>query len=145
MIPEFVDGLNLAPGGHRCTLEEVKDRFGQGPARLHLIDKLVHLIGQAKKCGFVNLIIGGSFATAKENPKDLDLTWFGPIGVNKDNAKGICAELMDQQTSRDRFGCDLMYIEKSSTWPDQIEFFANQFGFDAKTNTERGTLILELL
>jgi hypothetical protein len=145
MIPDFVDELNLAPGGHRCSIDEVQARFGQGQARMHLYAKLTRLMECAKKCGFLYVLLGGSFATAKESPGDLDITWFGPCGMNKHNVESDCADLMDGSTSKERFGCDMLFIPLEPTQPDQLDFWGRQLGFDTKTSKERGTLILELI
>ena len=145
MIPDFVDGTNLAPGGHRCTMEEIEARFGNGPQRMHLCAKLKRLLGCAKKCGFMHALIGGSFATAKEAPKDLDITWFGPTHMTLDNVPKHCADLMDGSRSRERFECDMIFVPLASAQPNQLDHWAYQFGFDAKTLKDRGTLILELV
>ena len=118
MIPDFVDGLNLAPGGHRCTVEEVEMRFGNGPRRVRLCAKLKELLECAKRCGFVHALIGGSFATAKEEPSDLDITWFGPSTMTPNNVPLPCAELMDGANSRERFGCDMLHIPLAPSQPD---------------------------
>ena len=144
MIPDFFDGVNLPPGGHRCTVEELEARFGIGPQRVQLCEKLMHLLESARKCGFVIALIGGSFPTAKEAPKDLDITWFGPSTLTPNNVTPPCAALMDAANSREHFGCDMMFIPLAPTQPDQIGHWASQFGFDAKTFKDRGTLILEL-
>jgi hypothetical protein len=147
MIPDFVDGLNLEHKAHRCTINEVRERFGSGE-RVKLCEALAHLIKRARKCGFLYALIGGSFATAKELPKDLDITWFGPPGMNKTTVSCECADIMDQQTSRTKFSHDLGFIalkEDVNTWQDQLEYWGRQYGFCMKTMTDRGTLLLELV
>jgi len=147
MIADFVDGLNLENRAHRCTIGEVRERFGTGE-RVELCAALEHLLEKGRGCGFLYALIGGSFATAKPVPKDLDITWFGPPGLNKDNAPCGCADMMDQQTSRDKFGHDFMYISLNadeSTWPAQLDHWGVEWGFDFKTKIARGTLLLELV
>lgn len=99
MIPDFTDGINLAPGGHRCTIQEIEERFGFGEHRVHLCVKLKRLLECARSCGFLHALIGGSFATAKEAPKDLDITWFIPTTMTPNNVSRPCAELMDSANS----------------------------------------------
>jgi hypothetical protein len=147
MIPEFVDDLNLENKAHRCTIEEVRARFCSGE-RMKLCDKLEHLLQKGRECGFLYALIGGSFATAKPLPQDLDITWFGPHGLDKTNAPCGCAAMMDQQYSRELFGADFMYIPLNVdrvSWPEQLERWGRDLGFDAKNKTERGTLLLELI
>ncbi len=146
MIPEFVDGVNLEHGAHRCTMDEVRARFGMGP-REKLFNSLEHLLDMARRCGFLYALIGGSFATAKLEPDDLDITWFGPSGMDKSNVPCECVSLMESEYARDRFGHDLMFIplpEQADKQLEQMERFGRDLGFDVKTMTNRGTLLLEL-
>ena len=147
MIPEFVDDLNLENKAHRCTIEEVRARFCS-EERMKLCDKLEHLLHKGRECGFLYALIGGSFATAKPLPQDLDITWFVPHGVDKTNVSCDCADMMDSQHSRERFGADFLYVplkEDRASWPEDLERWGRDLGFDPKTNTERGTLLLELI
>ncbi|CAN5554843.1 hypothetical protein BH10ACI4_BH10ACI4_33860 [soil metagenome] len=147
MIPDFVDGLNLEHKAHWCTLEQVRERFGAGD-RSRLCDALEHLIETARGCGFLYALVGGSFATAKPSPQDLDITWFGPPGMDRANVSCECADIMDQQTSRAKFGHDLGYIplnKEPDSWVVQLEHWGKEYGFDVKTMKDRGTLLLELV
>ena len=76
MIPELEDGV-LPPGIHDCTLDEIDEVFGRFQRtdhRMTLVKKLRQLISDLQ---FGNLakevIIDGSFTTAKERPEDIDL------------------------------------------------------------------------
>jgi hypothetical protein len=146
MIGDYIDGLNLHPGGHWCTIEEMEGRFGI-EQRASICAKLCSFLVRGKGCGFLYALIGGSFPTAKPLPSDLDITWFGPPGMSKDNARPGCAELMEQDKSRERFEMDLMYIPlyvNESLWDEQINEWAVRYGFDTKTGTDRGTLVIAL-
>jgi hypothetical protein len=148
MIPEFVDGINLEHMAHRCTIGEVRARFGLGPPRKKLCDQLEHFIECAKKCGFLYALIGGSFATAKPDPGDLDITWFGPPGLEAANVSKPCADLMSSNTSREQFGHDFAYIplyEHRIAWEAQLDYWGRLYGLDSKTMKDRGTLLLELI
>src|ERR1700759_2226830 len=99
MIGEFVDGTNLECKAHRCTISEMRARFGLG-CRSNLCSELEHFLECARRCGFLYAIIGGSFATSKPSPGDLDITWFGPPGMSRSNVPSGCVALMEQEKSR---------------------------------------------
>jgi len=148
MIPDFVDGHNLEHKGHRCTIEEVRARFGSGECREQLFARLQSWIERARRCGFKYVLVGGSFATAKEAPKDVDCTWFTLAGVSKDTVSPECAQLLDSSSSRERFGADFCHVplsEHPNKWDETLDHWATQFGFDAKTMKDRGTLIVEII
>lgn len=141
MIPDFVDGLNLPLGGHLCTWSELVGRFGQGTRRQILCEQLRRFLEMARNCGFLHAAIGGSFATAKEEPRDLDLLWIVSPGVNKNTVTPECAELMDPMVSRRKFGHDFLYIPNE---PEVVEHLVRSLGYDKSTRTERGMVIIDL-
>lgn len=76
-IPAFTaDGL-LPEGIHDCTLDELRERFGQfqrTDRRPRLYGQLETLVREAQKTGFfVSIIIDGSFVTENDTPNDVDL------------------------------------------------------------------------
>lgn len=76
-IPDL-DGAGLLPPGiHDCTADEVRDRFGRFQTtdrRCRLHEKLDTFIREAVQTGMVcELVIDGSFVTAKPDPGDIDL------------------------------------------------------------------------
>lgn len=78
-IPAFADNV-LPIGVHDCTVEEVRERFGQfrrSDRRMKLTDKLVEYLAEAKQSGVVSaVVIDGSYAMNKDEPEDID-----PIAV----------------------------------------------------------------
>jgi len=76
-IPGVDDAGLLPPGVHDCTLDEVRQRFGAFQTtdrRPKLHDKLQALVQEAWATGLVaEIIIDGSFVTAKPDPNDIDL------------------------------------------------------------------------
>lgn len=109
-IPDFADGLNLPPGVHPCTWEELVTRFCNGMRRQALCERMQRLFQQARDCGFVQVIVGGSFPTAKQEPGDFDIAWIVHPGVNKDAMSPDCLKLVESEKSKDRFGCDVFYL-----------------------------------
>jgi hypothetical protein len=70
------DGL-LPEGIHDCTLEELRDRFGQfqrTDRRPRLYERLEIFVRDAKRTGFVvAIIVDGSFVTGIDAPNDVDV------------------------------------------------------------------------
>lgn len=140
MIPDFADELNLPPGGHECTWEEVVNRFGRGAYRQRLCQSLREIVQIAKRCGFLKVIIGGSFPTAKLEPDDLDLTWITEPDVSKETVSPECVKIME---SHGHLGYSYLYLAFGPD-SDMVRQFANKLGFDQAANCDRGTLILDL-
>ena len=76
-IPGLNDAGLLPAGVHDCTLDEGRQRFGvfqTTDRRPKLYDKLEALVQEAWATGLVaDIIIDGSFVTAKPDPNDIDL------------------------------------------------------------------------
>lgn len=74
MLPAFDDFGNLPPGIHRCSLDELVERFGTGSdERETECSELVHFIEAAKRAGVRRLLVNGSFVTGKLAPNDVDV------------------------------------------------------------------------
>ena len=144
MIPPFADGINLPPGGHECTWDELVDRFCSGYGRQNLCQRLRQLVERAKRCGALKVLVGGSFPTSKKEPGDLDLSWIVPESIRKDSLSQECRELLTEpKHSRERFGCDTLYLPIAGNH-EKIQYWAAQLGYDTKTRTERGMALLDL-
>jgi hypothetical protein len=76
-IPGFNDAGLLPLGVHDCTIGEVRQHLGSFQTtdrRPKLFDKLQALVREAWATGLVSeIIIDGSFVTAKPDPNDIDL------------------------------------------------------------------------
>lgn len=142
-IPEFEDGVNLPLGVHPCTWDELASYFCNGERRQALYRRMESLFQRARDCGFVQVIVGGSFATAKPDPGDVDLAWIVNQGVDKDAMRPECLELVESERSRERFGCDVFYFPIAGD-SEKIVHWGTQLGYDSKTMTARGTLLLDL-
>jgi hypothetical protein len=139
-----MDGVNLPPGAHRCSLDEIELRFGQGMRRQQLFQQLRHLLRRGMGCGFIWAAIGGSFATSKPEPGDLDITWFAMPGVTKDTVREECIQLMDDTRAKQELGHNMMYIALDPNDPSKMERFILLLGFDLKTRKDRGMLLVAL-
>lgn len=77
MIPQLTDFGYLPEGIHDCSLPELEKRFGLfqvSDQRLRLFERLVLLIQETTSTDLVlEIIVNGSFVTAKDIPNDIDL------------------------------------------------------------------------
>jgi hypothetical protein len=74
MLPPLNEDGYLPVGIHRCTFEELVQRFGHGsPERQVEIRELEQLVQWATRAGILRLIVNGSFVTAKLEPNDVDV------------------------------------------------------------------------
>ncbi len=76
-IPELDDQGFLPPAVYDCTMTEIENRFAQfqgSDRRIRLFEKLRLYAAEAKKTAFViQLLVNGSFVSAKPAPSDIDL------------------------------------------------------------------------
>jgi hypothetical protein len=76
-IPDLNEQGFLPRGIHDCTLAEISERFArfqESDQRIRLFAMLQSFVAEARKSGFVvELIIDGSYVTAKPKPNDVDL------------------------------------------------------------------------
>jgi hypothetical protein len=73
MIPAFNENGYLPPGIHKASLDEIADRFGrQSETRVAEMDSIRWLIDLVRGTGVERIILNGSFATAVQEPNDVD-------------------------------------------------------------------------
>ena len=74
MLPLFDDRGYLPPGVHRCSVDELAERFGQGsPERLVEMSELREFFDWCRQMRITRVLINGSFTTAKKSPNDVDV------------------------------------------------------------------------
>lgn len=74
MLPPFDDRGYLPPGIHRCSIDELAERFGHGsPERVVEMSELREFFAWCRQEGFIRVLINGSFTTARESPNDVDI------------------------------------------------------------------------
>ena len=98
---------------------------------------------RASGCGFVQVIVGGSFTTAKPEPGDFDLAWIVNQDINKAAMKPECLELVESDKSKGRFGCDVFYLPIAGNAEKIQEYATGLFGYD-RNGIQRGVLLLKL-
>jgi len=141
MIPLFQDdGPNLPPGIHECSLEEIEQRFSAGVKRQELCATLREVCDIARRCGFLDIVIWGSFPTTKEDPKDLDLFISTLPDLDRDALQADCNNLLDHHGARARWGLDVLYSPNNAILYDVV---LNGLAYDRYSN-RRGLLRIKL-
>lgn len=119
----------LPPGMHDCTLAEIKTRFGAfqtSDRRPLLFANLLRFVSEARASGIVrNIIVNGSFVTAKDVPNDIDLIVIVPFShdFTSDLSAGAY-NVLSKQRVRQRYGFDLLVAREDSIESRRwIEFF----------------------
>lgn len=83
MLPPFDDRGYLPPGVHRCSVDEVAERFGRGsPERQVEMSELRDFLEHCGRAGAKRALINGSFTTAKESPNDVDVVIWLAVGIS---------------------------------------------------------------
>jgi hypothetical protein len=73
-IPAWNEYGILPEGVHDCQIEEMGERLGFSPHRLHLVAGLNNALGwMAGLPPIQSLIVDGSFVTDKDAPRDIDV------------------------------------------------------------------------
>lgn len=86
-LPDFGPGGALPAGVHQATVGELVSRLGFNEPRLVLLEKLASAMSTLRTAGVQKLVIGGSAATSKAVPNDLDIAYLG--GAERDVAKAL--------------------------------------------------------
>jgi hypothetical protein len=95
MLPPFDVNGNLPAGIHRCTIDELRARFGSGSEeRVTEISELLQFIEAARRAGVRRLLVNGSFVTAKPAPNDVDVVVLPGPGYPRQGPKLESDELV---------------------------------------------------
>jgi hypothetical protein len=82
-IPEFDPSTGYLPAGeHLATWAEVEARFGTTPKRRQLMGGLSFVVRRLRERGVTTIWVDGSFVTAKERPRDVDVIYEAPAGAD---------------------------------------------------------------
>jgi len=147
MIPPLDDGV-LPTGIHDCTLDEIDSVFGRFQRtdhRMTLTKKLRQLIGELQFGKLAKeLIVDGSFTTAKERPEDIDLLVILPSDfVWLTDMKPFQYNSISKRMVRNVYRFDLFAVnEGSEEHHEFLELFqqVKPFGSDYTSKTVKGIL-----
>ncbi|HEY9777317.1 MAG TPA: hypothetical protein V6C81_26375 [Planktothrix sp.] len=74
-IPQLDEAGRLPPGRYQVGFEEFEARFITNDRRRWLGNGMIRALHELKDAGATRVEIGGSFVSAKPNPKDFDMAW----------------------------------------------------------------------
>ena len=117
-LPNLNDAGELPIGIHQATIDEVIAQFGSGTLQREVVTARLQRIYQiAKDTGNLQqLIIFGSYITAKPEPNDVDVV----IIFNDDFDLTVCSEevkgLLSHQRAENEFGASIFWIRPYCCW-----------------------------
>jgi len=105
VIPPFEaepgeDGrLQLPPGVHLASWEEIAQRFGTNERRREILRGLLRALQALRAAGCTRAYLNGSFVTSKELPRDFDGCW-DDRGVDYDRLDPVLLEFADHRAAQ---------------------------------------------
>lgn len=77
------DGDGFLPAGiHGATWTEFTDRFAYNNRRRLILQRVAPILQHLAAFGCPSILVGGSFVTAKDEPKDIDFVWMALNGMD---------------------------------------------------------------
>lgn len=140
-LPNLNDAGELPIGIHQATIDEVIAQFGSGTLQREVVAARLQRIYQiAKDTGNLQqLIIFGSYITAKPEPNDVDVV----IIFNDDFDLTICSEevkrLLDHQQAENEFGASIFWIRPSLLLLETLDEFIESWQVK-RDGTRRGII-----
>jgi hypothetical protein len=123
-IPPFNERGLLPPGTHECTVEELRDRFGQfivldrrgSDRRAKLSEQLLAYLREVGATKLVTeVIVNGSYVTAKAEPNDIDLIVV--LAADHDFSRELRPfeyNALSKKRVRGHYGFDLFLVRANS-------------------------------
>ena len=140
-LPNLNDAGELPIGVHQATIDEVIAQFGSGTLQREVVTTRLQRIYQiAKGTGNLQqLIIFGSYITAKPEPNDVDVV----IIFNDGFDFTVCSEevkrLLNHQQAENEFGASIFWIRPSLLFLETLDEFIE--GWQVKRDgTRRGII-----
>ena len=114
--PEFNDQGDLPPGIHMASLSAVINYFGKGSLKRSIIaERLQRIYGLTIETGhLLRFIIFGSFVTAKENPKDIDIFLLMDDTFDIGQVTGGAGILFDHIAAQNYEGASIFWLRRMS-------------------------------
>ena len=140
-LPNLNHAGELPIGIYQATIDEVIARFGSGTLQREIVTARLQRIYQiAKDTGNLQqLIIFGSYITAKPEPNDVDVV----IIFSDDFDLTVCSEnvkrLLNHQKAENEFGASIFWIRPSLLLLETLDEFIE--GWQVKRDgTRRGII-----
>ncbi len=140
-LPNLNDAGELPIGIHQATIDEVIAQFGSGTLQREVVTARLQRIYQiAKDTGNLQqLIIFGSYITAKPEPNDVDVV----IIFNDDFDLTVCSEevkrLLNHQQAENEFGASIFWIRPSLLLFETLDEFIESWQVK-RDGTRRGII-----
>ena len=140
-LPNLNDAGELPIGIHQVTIDEVIAQFGSGTLQREIVTARLQRIYQiAKGTGNLQqLIIFGSYITAKRKPNDVDVV----IVFSDDFDLTTCSEetkrLLDHQQAENEFGASIFWIRPSLLLLETLDEFIKSWQVK-RDGTRRGII-----
>jgi predicted nucleotidyltransferase len=140
MIPHFNNEGNLPEGLYEITLDEMKNKFGQGSSRRNwLMQRLEEIIKIADGTGYLErVIVWGSFVTAKETPNDIDLLLVVSEKFDLEKIRGEDQVIFNYIEGRLKYNADIFWT-KSGIGAEALKIFIDTYQITREYN-KRGIL-----
>ena len=138
-LPNLNDAGELPIGIHQVTIDEVIAQFGSGTLQREIVTTRLQRIYQIVKGtgNLQQLIIFGSYITAKPEPNDVDVV----IIFSDDFDLTVCSEevkrLLDHQQAENEFGASIFWIRPSLLLFQTLEEFVESWQVK-RDGTRRG-------
>ena len=140
-LPNLNHAGELPIGTHQATIDEVIARFGSGTLQREIVTARLQRIYQIVKGtgNLQQLIIFGSYITAKPEPNDVDVI----IIFSDDFDLTVCSEevkrLLNHQQAENEFGASIFWIRPSLLLFETLDEFIESW--QAKRDgTRRGII-----
>jgi len=144
-IPDFDSNGNLPPGVYRVSLAEIEARFTWNETRRALFRGLRRALTNLARAGVRRVWLDGSFATAKEEPEDIDGCWEPEPTMDAGKLDPVLLDLVPPRNPmKSKYGVDFLVAgtrlyDRAAIGKTVEEFFQMDRDMNA-----RGILLLTL-
>jgi hypothetical protein len=120
-VPPLNAAGDLPEGVHRCTQQDVIERFGAATARRRIIGmRLQRVLDLASESGHLaRAIIFGSFLTDKAEPNDVDLFLVMDDPFDLTQVSGEARLVFDHAAAQAHFGASVFWVRRASCYPSE--------------------------
>jgi Family of unknown function (DUF6932) len=140
-LPPFNDNGDLPPGIHQATVTDIANRFGVGSnVRRRAMARLRHLLELAGRTGKLSRVfIFGSFVSAVESPRDVDLILVMQADFKLEEAPRECQTLFSHADADARFGASIFWFREGMLPQVVLEEFFDTWQ-TKRDGTKRGII-----
>ena len=140
-VPAFDENGNVPPGIHLVALGDVEERLTWTPERQMLFSGLRRALANLAAAGVRRVVIAGSFASSKPDPRDVDGFWvFEPCVNFRELDPVLRHEAAPRSAMKAQFAVDFLVCWTGWDGPEAgelLRFFAQD-----QDGNPRGLLLL---